>query len=61
MKTQFSFVAFSNQLLEVIHSLLDVKDKVTWTWGSPVKVIDWIFFWLLRWIIEPDTNITLIK
>jgi hypothetical protein len=29
MKTQFSFVAFSNQLLEVIHSLLDVKDKVT--------------------------------
>lgn len=28
MKTQFSFVAFSNQLLEIVHSLLDVKDKV---------------------------------
>lgn len=28
MKTQFSFVAFSNQLVEIVHSLLDVKDKV---------------------------------
>jgi hypothetical protein len=42
MKTQFSFVAFSNQLLEIVHSLLDVKDKMVWTWGSPVKAIQLI-------------------
>jgi alpha-1,3/alpha-1,6-mannosyltransferase len=28
MKKQFSFMAFSNQLLDIVQSLLDVKDKV---------------------------------
>jgi hypothetical protein len=37
MKKLFSFVAFSDKLLEVVQSLLDVKNKVQWTWDSPVK------------------------
>jgi hypothetical protein len=32
-------MAFSDKLLEIVHSVLDVKDKVQWTWDSPVKVI----------------------
>jgi glycosyltransferase involved in cell wall biosynthesis len=28
MKKLFSFVAFSNQLLDIVQSLLDVKDKM---------------------------------